>query len=576
MPNTMIDSTAGLRAGVPAQTAPDSAPAQWHRGLTIMAAASLFIGTRNLWTNAIVHRPPVAAVVSVCYLAILVTAVLALIVRSGRVLRRVDLGVLVTAIALAVCSFILTHAPNDEGALTARATRNLLAGRPIYGVPWPGIFTTPHVGVTYTMSGGADYTYGYPPLSALLTGLVHLILPGAPLQTCASVVTFGALIAGTVTLWLLVPAAWRSAVTALCLGFGLLSGYAALGYPALVAMALLIPVIVRWPSIGGRGWLSRTDVVRAVCLGAACSAQQLPWFLTPFLLAGLFLVRRGHLPLGRSLTIVARFAGIAAATFIAINAYFIAQSRGAWLSGLLMPLRQHAVPHGQGLIGVSYYFVGGSGALDFYSYAAGALALTLLVSYVLFIRRLGPALAILPWFVFYLSIRSQDGYFLLMTPLWLASVATVPLADFRRAYVFAAVSRRRRITLSMAIAGALAVVTMAFATIAVVTPAPFRIEILRTQTGGAGHHGVWQIEARVRNVSDDPLTPHFALSTNQSMTRYWRLDSGPASLDPGATAVYELSARTRGYVLDPATTNRLRIVTDTPMTLSSATLPAAG
>src|SRR5206468_896602 len=119
--NAMIDSTDDLRVPLPAQPGPGVAPPQWHRGLTIMGAASLFIGTRNLWTNAITHRPPVAAVVSLCYLAILVAAVLALTVRTRRVLRHVDLGVLITAVTLAICRFIMAHAPSDEGALTAQA-----------------------------------------------------------------------------------------------------------------------------------------------------------------------------------------------------------------------------------------------------------------------------------------------------------------------------------------------------------------------------------------------------------------------------------------------------------------------
>jgi hypothetical protein len=570
----MIEPASDVRAAVPARSPSGAAPAQWHRGMTIMAAASLFIGTRTLWTHAIVRRPPVGGVITVCYLAILVAAVLALTVRTTRTLRAVDLGVLCTAVTLAICSFVLSHGPNDEGALTARAARSLLGGQPIYGVPWPSVFNTPHIGVTYTMSGGADYTYGYPPLAAILTAATHAILPGVSYPISASMVTCGALIAATVMLWLLVPVGWRSAVTALCLGFGLLPGYAVLGYPAIVAMALLIPVVVRWPSIGERGRLTRIDALRAVCLGAACAAQQLPWFLLPFLLAGLFLLRRGHLSLRTTAVVVGGFTGIAAVTWLAINAYFIAQSPHAWLTGLLTPMTQHAVPHGQGLIGISYYFVGGSGALDFYSYAAGALAITLLCAYVAGIRRIGPAAVVLPWFVFYLSVRSQDGYFLLMIPLWLATAATVPPSAFRRAYVFGPGSRRRRLTASMAVVGVLAVVTTACVAVAVVTPAPFRVQILRTAIGGPGHHGIWRIDARVTNVGGTPLTPHFAVSTNQSMSRFWLVTAGPATLAPGTTAVYDLVAATHGYNLDPATTNRLRIVTDTPMTLSSATLPS--
>ncbi len=547
-------------------------PAQWHRGMTIIAAASLFIGARNLWTNAIVHRPVVAAVVSLCYLAILVAAVMALVTRTRRTMTYVDLGVLLTAIVSAGCAYVMAHAPNDEGALTAQAARSLLAGHPVYGVSWPAIFNSSHVGVTYAMNGGADYSYGYPPVAPLLTALVHVIVPGVSLRTCATLVTFGALVAGTVTLWILLPPPWRSAATAVCLGFGLLPGYAALGYPAIIAVALLIPVVVAWPTIGRSGRLSGIDIARAVCLGAACAAQQLPWFLTPFLIVGVFLLRRGHLTTRRAATVTAGFAGIAAATWLLINGYFAIRSGAAWLAGILTPLTQHAVPHGQGLIDISYYFIGGSGALDFYSYATVALAITLLTAYALFIRRLGPAAAVLPWFVFFLSIRSQDGYFLLMIPLWLATAATVPPAAFHAAYLLRGPSRRGDMT-SAAIVAALTAITVTCTVIAVATPAPLRVEILHVETGGPGHTGVWGIEARLTNTGNTTLTPHFALSTNQSMSRFWNVGDGPRSLAPGASVLYNLTAYTRGYPLDPHGRNLLRVVTDNPMTLSSAILP---
>src|SRR4029078_10754500 len=87
---------------------------------------------------------------------------------------------------------------------------------------------------------------------------------------------------------------------------------------------------------------------------------------------------------------------------------------------------QPAVPAGQGLIDISFYLTDGSAALDLYSDAALLLGAGLLVASALWMRRLGPPITVLPWFVFYLSVRSQDGYFLLMTPLWLAAAATVP------------------------------------------------------------------------------------------------------------------------------------------------------
>ena len=76
-------------------------------------------------------------------------------------------------------------------------------------------------------------------------------------------------------------------------------------------MVWLIPVIVRWPDIGRAGRLRRSDLLRAACLGAACATQQLAWFVAPFLLVGLFALRRGELPARRAFGTVASFAGVA-------------------------------------------------------------------------------------------------------------------------------------------------------------------------------------------------------------------------------------------------------------------------
>ncbi|MFB9833208.1 hypothetical protein [Actinoallomurus acaciae] len=183
---------------------------------------------------------------------------------------------------------------------------------------------------------------------------------------------------------------------------------------------LLIPSVVRWPATGAGGRLGRYGVLRAVCLGAACAAQQLPWFLAPFLIVGGYLVRRGETGHRSALAVVAPYTSIASLTWLLINAYFIIQDPKAWLSGLLLPLTQGAILHGQGATDIPYYLTAGSSRLDFYSYGSMLLELGLLAAFALFIKRLGPAATVLPWCAFYLATRSQDGYFLLMTPLWSA------------------------------------------------------------------------------------------------------------------------------------------------------------
>ncbi|MEU6225323.1 hypothetical protein [Streptomyces sp. NPDC047042] len=545
------------------------APAQWHRVLTLLAIVSLFIGTRAVWTQAASRELVIAAVISLCYLSILAGGVLTLTARRTRTLARLDLCVLLTAMTLTLCTFALNHAGGDEGVLTAQAARELAAGHPVYGQPWPWLFQhNPDVALTPTMNGGYDLTYGYPPLVPLLTAPLLWLGHGA---LAATVVTTGALLVGAVTLWRLLPVPWRSAATMVCLGFGFLPSYARLGYPAIVALALLIPVVVRWPRIGAGGRLGWGGFARAACLGAACAAQQLPWFLVPFLLAGIYAVRRGELGARPAARVVLRITGAAVTVWLLINTYFIVSEPHTWASGVALPLTQNATIHGQGLVGLALYYTDGSDRLAWYSHASILLAGALLALLVLFVRRLGPAMTVLPWCAFFLATRSQDGYYLLMTPLWLAAAVTTPAASFARAWQprprFLSGPRRRPAL--VATAALLLVPALACTAAAAAGSPPLAMRVTRTLTTGPA--AVSELTVRVTNRDDSALTPHFTLTTGQGMTRWWTAVQGPATLPAHTSAVYRL--RPPGPVFRvprrPGTRIRLRAFTASPDTLSS-------
>ena len=576
-----------LGPGMPDDT-PERQPAiaasQLHRAVALIATMSLFIGTRASWTDALTARPTVMAILSACYLGILTVAALALIVRTRRAMIRVDAVILGIASALVIGGLILQHKPSDEGTLVAQAARSLLDGGQVYGVAWPQLFSQQDIPVTWTMSGGADYTFGYPPLAALLTAPALLV---ASFPAADSIVTTLVLLIGAVVMWRMLPIDWRSAGTAVMLGFPFLPHYARLGYPAVIAMVLLIPVVIRWPSIGAGGRLSRGDLVRAVCLGAACATQQLAWFVAPFLIVGLYAVRRGDLTARRPALTVASFAGIAAAVWLAINAPFIARDAPAWATGVALVLTQHAIPHGQGLIGVSFYLTDGSGALDYYSYATLSLAIGLLILSAIWVRRLGPALTVIPWIVFFLSVRSQDGYFLMMTPLWVAAAATAPPSAFAGAWQPRIPSllpwggawlagRRWGLGASgrIAVAGMVLAPALVCATVAMASDEPLDMTILRTTSLHAHDQGLWQMEVQVHNTSKAALDPHFTISRGQGITPFWTATGGPVELAPQAVATYILTAAVpSGYTPGPNDYLVLRALTDRPMTVSTIQIP---
>ncbi|MEV7361574.1 hypothetical protein ACWDWS_16645 [Streptomyces sp. NPDC003328] len=537
---------------------PDPTPAQWHRALTLLADISLFIGTRGVWSSAASHRLMIAAVISVCYASILVTGVLALVVRRSRALARLDLAVLLTAVTLAYCAVSVAHGFSDESILTTQAAHELLAGAPVYGQPWPWLFGH-GVAYTATVSGGYDFTYGYPPLTALLTAPLLWIGHGALPET---LVTTTALVLGTVVMWKMLPTPWRSAATMVCLGFGMIPVYARLGYPAVVALAFLVPVAVRWTRMGTGG---AADWARAACLGAACAAQQLPWFLTPFLLAGVYALRRGELGAREAAVAVGRIVAAAAGTWLLINAYFIVSEPRTWIRGVALPLTQGAVVHGQGLVDVSLYFTNGSDRLSWYSHASLLLAAGLLAVFVLFVRRLGPAATVLPWCAFYLATRSQDGYYLLMTPLWLAAAVTVPQSAFTTAWQ-PRLPDGRRTARTVVAAGLLAPSLVAVLLAATGRPP------LHLQAAAASRtpRAVRTLTVHVDNTGDAALRPHFMVTTGQGMSRYWKVLDGPSSVAGHSTGTYRIQAPGGGFsVPGKGTRIRLRAFTASPMTLSS-------
>ncbi|MEU9454384.1 hypothetical protein [Streptomyces sp. NPDC048277] len=546
------------------------APAQWHRVLTLLADVSLFIGTRSIWAQAATHHLVLAALISVCYISILVTGVLALTVRGTRSLARLDLVVLVTAVILTLCGWALNHAGGDEGYLTTQAAKELVAGHVVYGQAWPWLFHNTGIALTPTIGGGYDYTYGYPPLAPLLTApLLWLGHHGAP----ATAVCTGALIAGTIALWRMLPMQWRSAATMACLGFGFLTTYARVGYPAIIALALLIPVVVRWPRIGAGGRLGAAGIARAACLGAACAAQQLPWFVTPFLLAGIYAVRRGELGGRAAGLVVLRIVGVAVTVWLLINTYFIVSEPGRWLGGIALPLTQGAVVHGQGLVDITLYYTNGSDRIDWYSHASMLFAAGLLALFVLFVRRLGPAAVVLPWLAFFLATRSQDGYYLMMTPLWLAAAVTAPLPEFARAWqprpAFLTGPRRRPALVATVVL--LLTPALASAAVAVTGGPPLRMEITALRRDKQSAAVVREMTLKVVNTGSVPLTPHYTITTGQGMSMYWQLVRGPATIPAHGTASVELKPPKGRFGIPgkPSTRLRLRAFTADPQTLSS-------
>lgn len=554
-----------------------------HRTLTLVAVVALFALANSAWHAAVLPptRPAglldslpvhdaVLLAVTLAFGALLALAAASLAVRSGVGLRRIDAVVLVIALLLAVAQYLVDHAPNDEASLTGVAARALLHGRPFYGVDWPALFRT--VPLTKTMAGGGDLSYGYPPLAVFATALIAAVI-GHP-SLSATLATMLAFVATTLLLYRAAPTALRPLVVVAVVATGTVLPYARTGSPAVIAVALLVPVLIAFHRTGASGGLAAGGIARAVCLGAAAATQQLVWFLLPFLLVALLTLRTPDLGARRSVALVLRYAGIAAGTWLVLNAYPVARNPRAWSSALLLPLTDHAIIHGQGVLDVPYVLTRGSGALDALSVAAVLLLAATLVALLLFPGRVGPALAVLPWCAFFLSTRGAYDYFVLFVPLWLATATTVPSGAFERAW---RPVRPLPARWTAAITAAIAAPALVAVVVALATPPPLDLTV--DGIAASAHRPTLMTRVRLTavNRSTGVVVPHFAYRRGSGTSNWWRIASGPAALRPGARAAYVL-VPTPGL----PDTSPLRLpgtalvaVSDGPMTISTVRLPPA-
>jgi uncharacterized membrane protein len=532
-----------------------------HRGLTLVAVMGLVVNTRAFWNSHALTRPWIALVLTFAFLVMLVLAIVTLCASSNRTLGRVDVLVLATAIVIKMAAAWGGVSGEkklsvDEGMLMDQATRTLAAGHNPYLAHWkeidPGL-------PTQLMNGHTVFDFGYPPFGVEMGALVHRI---APSLTAIVAVGWLALFATAIFLFRVAPAPLRPVVTVGVLGFGTLTAYADNAYPSMIALPFLCVAVWKWPSTGRDGVLGRAGVIRAVALGLACSIHQLGWFLAVFLGVGLLLLRLGDLPRPKAWGVVIRYAVVAGATFLLTSAPFIAMSPKAWLTGVLEPLLQHAVPHGQGIITLSYYVTGGSGALDWYGRASIVLFVTLLALYALHFRKLGRAAVVLPWLLFWASTRSQDGYWVLTMPLWVAGLVATSREDFAGAYEIKLPSWTRS---RPAMVG-LFVPALACIGIAAVTPQPLTMQVV--DAAPARSAPVTSMSVQVTNRSGKAVDPHFAVTTGVDITEFWKVTTGPASIPAGGSATYTLTPREKWKM--PATGPViLRAVSDGPQTLSS-------
>src|ERR1039457_7602976 len=105
-------------------------------------------------------------------------------------------------------------------------------------------------------------------------------------------------------------------------------------------------------------------------MGPAMAVKQTPWLVVLFVIAGIMLESRRERGWRQASRDGLRYAGIAAAAFLAPNLPYLINAPGAWLHGILTPLSSRAVPAGRGLVNLSLSLAVGGGSLLAYNVAA--------------------------------------------------------------------------------------------------------------------------------------------------------------------------------------------------------------
>ena len=541
-----------------------------HRAISLVALLGLFWPLMNAWGDIV--STPAAGLAAVAMTGGGLWLATALASASSQEdLSRLDRWLLVLGLLALVASTAVRLAGTsgygtDEASFEQSAANLLLHGHDPYGVNLTtalSAFSTPSKYLTYTMGGGIVNTFGYPALPLLVVApFVELTHGGQAVPIADTFVLMLAL----VVLFKQLPPGWKALSLIICVGFPALAGFAFTGVNLIIAMTALLIVAHRWTATGRDGTLSRGDKGRALAFGLALACNQLAWFIAPFLLIGIYLIRRNDLGGRQGMRVVLAYFGLAAGTFAIVNAPFFLWGPTAWLHGVAAPLTQHAIPYGQGLVGLTLFLRLGGGAMDAYNYAAALVYIGLLVLYALRFRTLGRACFVLPLLALFVSGRSLAEYWLTTIAVMAVGILTAEGHEIRSVRPLLSWPKAPPILRRWG-PGGLFVPAAACLAVALSTPQPLAMRIVSAHSSSR-LRSVQEVRVWVKNRSGQSLQPHFATNVSGQAV-IWQVRGGPPLLTPGASGVYRLIAPDPSSMPPNGTKFVVEAVTASPRTISS-------
>jgi hypothetical protein len=378
---------------------------------------------------------------------------------------------------------------------------------------------------TYTLSGHPVLNLSYPALA------FELYMPFLKLgwsTQLAVVLNMAAWTASIVLLFVLLPKRLRPAA----LVIGSLTTYISYtvgGVTDILYVPLLIGAAYLVPRFSTQRGLCR--LIGPVLLGLAMAIKQTPWFVLPFVAGAIWLESRAtnakH-PARDALV----YTGCAIATFAVPNAYFFGKDPSAWLRGVLTPFG-HAVPAGQGVIGLSLFTRLGGGSLSNYTIFTAVLMVALVCAYLATYPAMRSLTFLLPAVVLFFAYRSFGSYLVALIPA--AFIAAVAANQQPRP-----VGPRplRGSGLVAIAAGGLTLISFG---VALAARQPLTVRIVGVRTTGQ-LATVDQLRLEVTNRTASPLHPAFTVNEGGQITTFWSVVEGPSDLGANQSAFYTLQS----------------------------------
>jgi uncharacterized membrane protein len=415
----------------------------------------------------------------------------------------------------------------DEIAFDQYAAQLVLRGVNPYLHSMAPAFPLFHVspdGYTFMLNGKPVTALSYPALAFL----AYLPLLAMGLFTQAAVwVNVAAWSIGAIILYAVLPRR-LAALAAVVASIDVFISYAVGGVTDALFVPLLVGAAVRWDGF------ARTRGLAAwrgpILMGLAMAVKQTPWMVAPFVVAGIVLESRQDSGWRVAIRDGLRYTGIALTAFLVPNLPFIIAAPGAWLHGILTPLRSPSVPAGQGLISLSMSLGVGGGSLVAYNATAVTVFAACFACYLAGYRALKPVAFIIPSVVLFFAARSFGSYLVMLIPAAVAAAVTTgraPVTACWRHWKWVAAG-------GAATCGAAVIVALTAA-----SPLAVSIRTVRT-TGQLAT--IEQLTLDVANHSSHSVRPAFTIENGTQMTAFWHRRQGPQVLGAHRRASYTIVA----------------------------------